>query len=486
MKNDNYFEVYWINDRDVLIDRFVIRLPRNDSETPGDRIAALTGFARRIDPGRDMRLRTRIHVAAPEGCEAVPLPGYLWSDGTINGPRFIRHLQAKMSGNQPHHFLLHPGMPVLGPDLIDRNGKIEELRGILRATSCHLRAPRRYGKSSLLFRMQEIEAGALLLDLCDIKSTSGFLAKLLKEAMNHETTGRRALLALPELAGWPPALSPPQIIASAYDDLAVHRGIDKITFLDKVFSTLAQAGMILLLDEFSIFVRNLLDDHQEDVEAFLGLFSQVRRHETSPLRVVVAGSSGLSSYIYFMNLGDFFSDLEPVDLPPISPDSARILVEELFYGAGKQPAPPVVERVIEHIGVPVPYFLQTLVHETIAQSGMNTKPGIDDVDQAYLDRLLGPPGNIFFRDYLLRERAYPASLRRAAAAVLGSLARMTEAVPERELLRLFRSKTEGDDDSRFVKLMTCMEEDYDLVQEKEAWFMRSKVLRERLRLGEPL
>ncbi|MDR3555613.1 MAG: hypothetical protein P4L55_12725 [Syntrophobacteraceae bacterium] len=39
--------------------------------------------------------------------------------------------------------------------------------------------------------------------------------------------------------------------------------------------------------------------------------------------------------------------------------------------------------------------------------------------------------------------------------------------------------------SGYRKLMTCLEEDYDLVRIGEGWRMRSKVLAERWRLGEP-
>lgn len=485
MRNDNYFEVYWLNDLEEVIGRLVIQLPKNDSETPGMRVAALTGLSRQITPGEGLRLRTRIHVAAPEGCEPRPLDVYLWSDGTLNNERFVRHLTSMLQGKTPHHFLLHTGMPVLGADMIDRDDKLKELQETLRHSSCHLRAPRRYGKTSLLFRLQEIKKSSVLVDLCDVKTNSGFIAKLLKESLNNETEARSALQSLPELTIWPPPHSPPQTIGLACEDLLSRIKV-KISFIGKVFSCLARAGIVLLFDEFSVFLRNMLDGHREEVAPILNLFRRSRIDDAAPLRVVVAGSSGLSSYIQFENLVGFFNDLRPVDLGPISMGAARLLVEELFYGSGKQPSPPVVERVIEHVGDPIPYFLQTLVHETTAQSKTGIKPTVDDVNIAYFDRLLGPLGNIFFRDYLLRERAYPAQLRRGASAILSKLSQASEPQPNSELCRLFKSTFEKVDDSDFSKLMTCLEEDYDLVRSNGNWHIRSKVLRERFRLGEPL
>ncbi len=90
-----------------------------------------------------------------------------------------------------------------------------------------------------------------------------------------------------------------------------------------------------------------------------------------------------------------------------------------------------------------------------------------------------------FIGFLLRALAYPKEYQRGAAAILRTLARADEPVEESELKRVFLEKTEAADDESFRRMMTCIEEDYDLVLSDERWSIRSKVLAERWRLGDP-
>ena len=459
MMDDTYFEIFWIDRQRDPKGRFVIQLSKTDSEKPGSRIEILTQVARSIELQEGTRLRTRPHVSAPTDISPVQLSDYLWSDGRINEDRLRRHLQRTLERKKPHLYQLQPGVPVLGDDLVDREAKIEEMISYLHESSCHLRAPRRYG------------------------SSMRFLDVLLRESMSKPTV-REALAVLPELSAWPvPEISRESFLL-AFKELKRSISDRQLAFLEKVLSALGGAGTVLLVDEFSVFLR-ALDDHPGEALDFLDVFKRARVSGDAPLRCMLAGSSGLSAFIELKGLDAQLNDLEPVDVPPIDTDAARILVEELFYGAGKVPSPDVVERVIQTVGAPIPYFLHALVHQAVAQSGTNTIPTVDTVDRAYRERLLGPQGNFVFRDFLLRARAYPKGYQRGAAAILRTLARADEPAEESELRRIFFQKAEAADDESFRRMMTCIEEDYDLVLSDERWSIRSKVLAERWRLGDP-
>ena len=162
--------------------------------------------------------------------------------------------------------------------------------------------------------------------------------------------------------------------------------------------------------------------------------------------------------------------------------AARVLAEELFYGAGKVPTAEVVEQTVSHVSPAVPHFVHALVHETVAQCSTRLVPAVTDVSLAYEHRLLGSPGNWFFRDFLLRERAYPDHCRQGAAGVLRALAHADEPVPESDLQEQFAAGRAEPD--LFEPMMTCLQEDYDLAQSADGWSMRCRVLADRWRRGE--
>ena len=97
-----------------------------------------------------------------------------------------------------------------------------------------------------------------------------------------------------------------------------------------------------------------------------------------------------------------------------------------------------------------------------------------------IDHLLGPSGNICFRDFILREKGYPDDYRSSASQILKKLSRTApEPIPQ-DALEKFCTGT-----CDFRKLITCLVEDYDLVQSPEGWRMRSSVIADRWRIGEP-
>lgn len=484
MTNSIYFEVYWIDNKKDKKGGLAVQLPQENNISPGDRIKDLTSAARDLDLPEGLRLRTEMLVSPPPGTDPKPLSDYLWADGTCNLERFKRHILTMLNGKELHQFLPHPGVPVQGPNLIGREQKVSTLlEKIKKGISCHLRAPRRYGKTSLLTRLENDCKNAVFIEISDVGSMTGFLKALLRGAMRHES-GYTCLAELKEYRSWHgPENSPDaETFNNAFNDLIQDESVNINRMIMSTFTALADGGMVLLIDEFSVFLREMWEKNKEELKGFLKILKEIRTREKRPLQCIIAGSSGLTTYIEFYGLKEFFNDLESVDIPPISEQDARILAEELFYGMGKLPGLPVIDQVVTLTGKKdsIPYFIHALAHETSAEAGARKALREIDVQNAYYDRLLGPTGNIFFRDFLLREKAYPKSCRPCASAVLRALScAFPEPFPEKELRAMFTQECE------YEKLITCLEEDYDLVKSKGSYRMRSKVLADRWRLGEP-
>jgi len=485
MNNDIIFAINVKNASGVL-KGMAVRIIPETGQLPGDRIKALTAAARALPLEASERLRTETLVETPSGVAVRPLSDYLWADGSVNGNRLVRHLTLFRQGRIPHVFQPRVGTTVvMEEEFIGREKPLAELKDHLsQKRSCHLRAPRRYGKSSLLERILSILQQAVILEVSDIGTPAGFLKVLISRCMRNDAA-RACLHQLPAYCFWPDstnAATLSQLYNTAFNDIMAKQGKDILPLLQETLTALADAGMILLIDEFSLFLREMLDKNDGSLKSFLDIIHRLRTRPDNPLMVVFAGSAGLSTYIELHGMRAVFDDLIPVDVPPVTTDEAKLLAEELFYGMERTPDQAAITRLVELTGNDdtVPYFVHALAHYTTEQAGRKQSIVAADVELAYYDRLLGPPGNICFRDFILKERCYPDEYRACASLILKDLSRrMPETVSEADL------KLHCDDNCDFGKLMTCLQEDYDLIQENDAWRMRSRVIADRWRLGEP-
>lgn len=484
MANDIYFEVLWLTEDKQKAGGLAVQFPHTDSAPPGDRIKAFTDVVRSMRSSLPFRIKTEIHMTMPAADTTVrTLNEYLWADDTCNTDRFRRHLHQMMEENTIHRFIPRTGVVVTGPDLVGRKEKTSELLVKLKTNqSCHLRAPRRYGKTSILLNLQENLENTLFIELSDVGSLVGLLKALLKGALANQKI-HATLVETPAFKSWP---SPKTLRDAGLFNTLFKSLTEPPTSIERlihdVLTVLADNRAFILMDEFSVFLREMHENSCDELKRFLEMFKNMRKRKENPLTVVLAGSSGLSTYIEFFDLKPSFDDLAVVDLPPVSEEVARVLTEELFYGMDKIPSLEVIDSVMAHTGQndPIPYFIQALVNETITETGIRNKLEGNDVANAYYDRLLGPVGNIYFRDFLMREKIYPKLCKPCASRVLKILARQyPHPVLESEIRDYFTT------DCVYEKLMSCLEEDYDLVRSDDGFRLRSKVLADRWRLGEP-
>jgi hypothetical protein len=484
----NIFFTAYVKDGSGNPKGVAVRIPPEAEHLTGSRIKSLTDAARKLPLGEKERLRTDMLVDSPNAFETRDLSEYLWADGNLNAERFIRHLNCYRQGKTPHLFQPRVGITVvMEEEFIGREKPLSALeKNIFHQKSSHLRAPRRYGKSSLLGRLEMHLPHAVMMELSDIGHLTGFLKRLVERCMRHEKA-RNCLFNLPEYRGFPDASQTKintQVFNTAFYELMkppMH--IPRIlNLLRDTMTTLADSEIILFIDEFSLFLREMKEKDEEALNDFLELYHQLRTRPVKPLVSVFAGSSGLSTFIELLGMHALFNDLIPVDVPPVTSIEARLLAEELFYGMGKIPSPSSIERLVALTGgdETVPYFVHALAHYTTEQAGLKREISAEDVEAAYYDRLLGPSGNVCFRDFILREKGYPGAYRDSASKILKKLSRTAPDILSEEALKKLCIK-----DCEFMKLMTCLEEDYDLVHEPDGWRMRSTVIADRWRIGEP-
>ncbi len=442
--NKDIFFVAYIKGAAGNVKGMAVRIPSEKGLLPGNRIKALTDAARSLRLEENERLRTDMLVDFPSDFETKDLSDYLWADGSVNADRLVRHLDSYRQGKSPHLFQPRVGITVImEEEFIGREKTLKELEvNVEKKRTSHLRAPRRYGKSSLMGRLEAQLPQSVMMELSDIGTLAGFLKTMLARCMRNKTA-RACLHNLPAYRSWPritDAATVSQVFNKAFYELMKLQEKTLHSLLRDTMTALADSGIILLIDEFSFFLRDMLDKDPAGLKTFLDLFHRLRTRAADPLVAVFAGSSGLSTFIELFNLDTSFEDLLTVDVPPVKTVEARLLAEELFYGMEKSPSISAVERLVKLTGndETVPYFVHALAHYTSEQAAQKREIGVEDVELAYYDRLLGPSGNICFRDFILRERGYPGAYRESVSRILKAHSRRAPSIVPGESLMQYR------------------------------------------------
>ena len=408
---------------------------------------------------------------------------YLYADDSFNGARFHLHLSMLAEHGSIHRFVPQPGAPVEGRDLWGREEESARLWKCIQRGSCHIQGPRRYGKTSLLRRVEMQLAAekrpAVLVDVSACANTTEFLTTLADEAMDNPLLYAPLASALRELRHWPAPglLSDADQRSAARIRLLNEIGDEPVPFGEQLLATMAEAGTVLMIDEFSLFLRDTLKRSQDETRRVLEFLRRARRGAPA-LRQVVAGSAGLTAFARFHGLGDLLADLSPVPVKPLDVPQAQVFAEELIYGSGLRPSPDMATAVIEDIGLPVPYFIQALCDAARVQAGNASTVDAATLHTAYRERVLGPVGNRLFRDYRLDHQPYPDILRRTAARILTAMAQNSRGATRAALAAICRAEC-PEAIAQFDALLACLSEDYDLEQAGSRWRFRSKVLRER-------
>ncbi len=414
------------------------------------------------------------------------LADYRYAEGAVNGNRLERHLDLLLADDRIHTFSLRPGAPVEGRDLVGRQTVLEMLRERLRSGSVHLTAPRRYGKTSTLRQLKKVlgdeKKPCLYVDVSPGISASWLLVTLVQEAM-EDPHCRRSLESLPEVRDWPAPEAGPRQRSLAGQRLEKSLGSNVRSAGRRILDALGASGTILLIDEFSIFLRRVLDQNREEAEMIAEILARARNPPEPTTRQVLAGSAGLNSFLHFHGLADALADLQGIPLRPLDRQDAVVLTEELLYGERLNPSFEIVEETLAQVGAPIPFFLHALVDAIREKSRETGSLVIETVRWAYRVGILGSRGNIYFKEYKLDHQPYPPHLRQAASKLLLGVARQPDGITDERLRQDFIANARSADD--FEPLLSCLQEDYDLIEHDGRWAMRSKVLRDRWSQEEP-
>ncbi|OQX05248.1 MAG: hypothetical protein BWK76_27745 [Desulfobulbaceae bacterium A2] len=373
-----------------------------------------------------------------------------------------------------------------GADFFDRDTEREDLWRYLAGNHIVLSGPRRLGKTSLLQRLADEAEDkgylAQLIDLEGIDSAEDFLgeidrafpekavARWIKNAgdfvVRQLNRARKVDVQLPDGVS----------VGVDLQGVASPRWQQQAVTLQR---RLSPAPVLLLLDEFSVFLEKMLTHDVRETERLLGWLRAWRQQGNLSCRVLFSGSIGINSLLDRYRLSTRFNDCHDFRLGPFKRQAALAMLAEETRREGWPPDAGCLEHLCDRVGWLSPFFLNLLLDGTIIAARdrlqeTEATPGClrqSDVDDAY-DRLLATRSRfIHWRQRLERDLEEPR--RSFALAVLSAVAKPDGGLSRKQLLARLQ-RLEPDPDKRADRLddiLLLLEEDGYLATDERICFL---------------
>lgn len=385
------------------------------------------------------------------------------------------------------------GSTVQDEDFFDRKRELARLSERLEVDNVLLLAPRRVGKTSLMYRLRDDARRrgdlAIYLSVSDVTTEFALIQKLY-EAAQTLAPAKKAIIGIGKgpLGRFVKRIKRLGFMSASIEliDDAQDQWAELGNALARVLNQL-EKRCLLLIDELPVFVLALLrqDPTAGRARTFLNWFRQLRIDPLTSKRIrwLIAGSIGLDTVTQRMHLSDTINDLYLFnDLGAFSDDVADAFLDELGKSYHIPLSRPVKRHIRSRIGWLIPYHLQIFFAALRDHCGdRDSKPGLAAVDRAY-ETLLSPGKKAYF-DYwsqrLAEELGPPDDLQ--ALDLLNAVARNPDGEAQEILRSILRRHIPKDDERRdqhLRYLLDALTSDGYLVLDSGRYQFRSFLLRD--------
>ncbi|HLK56126.1 MAG TPA: hypothetical protein VKU00_06165 [Chthonomonadaceae bacterium] len=365
------------------------------------------------------------------------------------------------------------GTPVRGEDCYGREAFVELVWEKIERGHVLLAAPRRFGKTSVMYRLIDAPRGnyrIVHVDLQGMTDPASFLTELIADLAsdNHMTKIVSGLSYFPRTIwqGFRRNIEELEIVKFKIK-LREQIRPDWQQSGEELFKRIAAAGqpVLFILDEFPMMIDRMArsETHREEAKTLLRWLRALRlAPDFGKVRFLIAGSIGIGHVLNSLGEIAAINDFEQLRLEPFSAKVAAQFVDELSKTHEMALSDPSRRKLLQLPGTLVPYFIQILFSEVYKAYRLDREAVTPKkIEQIYREKVLGVDCKTYFdhyhgrlRDYYLpqEERAIKRLLRELA--VTGTLSR--------DVCWQFYKRERGEeaDIEAFNALMTNLENDF--------------------------
>jgi len=389
------------------------------------------------------------------------------------------------------------GPPAREGDFYDREELIELIWERLETGNILLAAPRRFGKTSVMYRLIDHPRSGwkpVHVDAESIREPANFVIAIL-DALFADQQIRNFLVAT-----WGKAS---KWVRGFIEDVEVTTPWDvglKIKLKEKIQANWQEHGeellralrtfnknnrLLIIIDELPVMLQLFHENNisSSDIRVFLFWFRKMRTDPKIGLtncRFLTGGSIGIEHYLSKLNAAASFNDFEKMTLNELGSERGGDLLEKLLASRKISLSAKTKKEILNHVGAAIPYFIQVFVTEIGTE--LANRPGSlgpKRLEEVYQQRVLGASCKSYFEHYYDRLRHYEKGEELAAKALLKELAlNHPKGIQRDHLYRCYRN-TQGEKDTQegFARLVSDLENDFYIrfIPEK-GYFFASKIL----------
>jgi uncharacterized protein len=381
------------------------------------------------------------------------------------------------------------GNPAIGKDFVDREQEIKKILATLRKDNVLLAAPRRFGKTSIMRKLEKnlLDNGdvVIFLDVESVYSPQRFLSEVIMELTAFEEFSEKTsfMSQVKRICKFVlnnvEELEVPTVIKAKLRS-SVEGGLEEdwIDKSDKVFQVinLSDSNVYFIFDEFPIAIKNM---DALDAKMFLSWFRKLRQ-ECANVRFIVGGSVSIEHVLRNVGGTNVINDFQIIRVDGFKRDVALQIIENVFKEEQWKYSSSLGNRILDCIGQSyIPYFIGIML-SAIMEEQITTGKVVDEalIEDVYNGHLLGSRCKHYFDPYFYRlKTSYHEIDSKAAQAILGKIS-TAENYSIELAFDIFQKETGSHDYDHFLDLISNLENDFYIENDDGQLNFYSKILKD--------
>jgi hypothetical protein len=307
------------------------------------------------------------------------------------------------------------GTPARGDSFFPRKREVEKIIDKLNdGNNLQIAAPRRIGKTSILFHLKDAKIGGYIYVYVDteaIDNEQEFYKKLLKELMKvDEIKNSKKMKKLFEEGN--KFLKKIKSIKVMGQGIDFHEDQKDTDYLHDIINLLSgiefddDKQLVIMMDEFPQTIQNIVDANGGDVIGAQKFLQSNRELRINPeinqkIRFIITGSIGLNHTVSSIESSAFVNDLNSVEVGAMIAEEAKELLNDLLEAKRLSIEENVAEYLLGKIEWLIPFHIQLAVQEIITQASQSREITHTTIDKAF-DAIIQARNNNHFEHYYSR------------------------------------------------------------------------------------
>jgi hypothetical protein len=305
------------------------------------------------------------------------------------------------------------GQVATGDKFFDRPGDIKNLwQKIKNGSNILLSAPRRTGKTSILYKIKDFpESGytVLYIDTESVDKSNEFFRKIYNLLLNEcDDSIRKKFIEIAKGFG--------RRIEEIGNTVKLN---DKeLDYYEELLNLIRKTEfdnekIVIIVDEFAETLQNIIKDDENFALSFLEKNRELRQNPdiNEKIQFIYAGSIGLENVTDSINCSKFINDLNTHILKPLNYNEAKNFI--LFVLDGEDLlSNENIDYILQELAEYIPFFIQIIIEEISESDFSGTNNEIDAAFEAVIKK------RSYFDHWHTRLRSYQQNEYQFAKSVL--------------------------------------------------------------------